>query len=216
MTVEAPTGRRKALAITAAIVAALAALLTMMGVVHSAYTVITGEVAGAKGYASLMKIVTRRKSIPEYEQAMEAQIATQRRMAPYQLASQGTYLVATTAIALLALLLVWRGRPRPSFLAAAAGVACACRLAVGVVTYTISEASMKGMERGFERQIAEARGVAPDEAQASLRRLTGAYGVVTRAALTTTLVGQTLLVAGFWGLVAYVFGRARERVSTPP
>jgi hypothetical protein len=199
--VEAPTplsSNERALAISVLIVGGLVVLFSITTVASSAYTLATGKVFGSDVSKTFTKLGPRDERMDELmDRQLEAQAAVQRKWAPSLLGAEGAYLVAVIGAIVCAIFALTRGTSRKA-LGQLALAASAVRIAVGVVTFLMTNELMRGMTGSI---MAAMPSKSAEQAENAQRMMGGAM-----AGISAFSAGcMTLVMCGYFAVVGYVF-----------
>ena len=212
------SGGSKGWAISAVVVGSVILLVTLVNLAQVMYLVATGKTFAQDTLRGVVSRLPGKDAVSDYDALLAEQIQRQKEIAPLQLAGLIPYTLALAAT-LAASILLLTGRVSRVWLARAALVACVVRIGWGYVHYRVSTvatgAVMQGFERGMNRaeDINRAKGRRNDDE--ALRRVGDVAGAVSQALTVVVVAGQAILIAGYWGIVAYVFSKARRPDSTP-
>ncbi len=206
--VDAPTplsSNERALAISVLVVGGLVVLFSITTVASSAYTLATGKVFGGDVSKSFTKLGPRDPRMEEVmDQQLEAQAAVQRKWAPALLGAEGTYVIAVIGAIVCAILALTRGTARKQLGQLALG-ASAVRVAVGVVTFLMTNELMRGMTSSIMAAIPSK---SAEQAESAQRMMGGAM-----AGISAFSAGcMTLVMCGYFAVVGYVF-LARKKAT---
>ncbi|MBL8952025.1 MAG: hypothetical protein JNK82_14675 [Myxococcaceae bacterium] len=211
---DAPlTSNEKALTISVLIIAGLIALFTVATVASSMYVVATGKVAGSEMTQAFTKAVQKDPNAQAIiDQQLALQAAIQKRWAPVQLGTETAYLLALGGAIAFAAVGLRGGRFRARlgwFALAAAGV----RVGTGVVTFLFTTELMRATTGSILAAMPKgSNNLSPEKAEEIQRFTTGAMQGVQAASAGCV----TLVVVGYFAVVAYVFLAAKKPATAKP
>lgn len=199
--VEAPaplSSNERALAISVLIVGGLVVLFSITTVASSAYTLATGKVFGGDVSKTFTKLGPRDERMEEMmDRQLEAQAAVQRKWAPAIVGAEGAYMIAVAGAIVCAILALARGAARKQ-LGQLALAASAVRVAVGVVTFLMTNELMRGMSSSIMSAMPSK---SVEQAENAQRLMGGAMAGIS--AFSSGCI--TLVMCGYFAVVGYVF-----------
>jgi hypothetical protein len=211
------TGGSKGFAIAVIVVGSLIFLASLFSIAQAGYMVGTGTMFGQKAMHGVMEKMSQGQGsmARDYDEMTAQQTAKQVALAPLQLGVLIPYAIAAGLAVLVASLLL-AGRSSRVWLARLALAACLLRFGTGYAAYRVSAIAMDAMRQGFDRGLDRARmrsGSGTNDE--TLHSVSSGFGAAAQVMTVAFVFGQMALVAGFWGLVAFVFSRRHSPSPQP-
>ena len=207
------SGGSKGWAISAVVVGSVVLLFTLMSVAQVTYLAVTGKTFARDAMRGVVAMMPGKNAVGDYDALLAEQTRQMKELAPLQLGLLVPYALALVAAIVIASMLL-AGRISPVWLARAALLTCLLRLGWGYGHYRVSSLATSAVKQGFQRGMARAEDInrarglrTNDEA---VERIGSVAETVGQVMIVVTVAGQALLIAGYWGIVAFVFSKSRK------